>query len=285
MVESFGVPHEEIPFYVGITFACFSFAQFLTGIFWGRVSDRFGRKPTMLMGLSGSLLFILIFGFSTTLPMAIFARCSSGLVNGNVGILRTMVAEMVPQRELQPRAFSVMPMIWTTGSILGPAIGGFLADPVTNHPNWFKGEPPAFLKKFPFCLPNLVSAALLVCGLSAGWVYADVTGKIVAQGTGVQGLLGALPDSDVGFALFRIQAENVGNVGAGIITEANIVLQWKGPKSSGMAKVKSNGGLQHALDTLKPNKGFIEVLGKANLNVDNIYDRWRPGSGSKVIQD
>ncbi|KAG0126692.1 major facilitator superfamily domain-containing protein [Tuber indicum] len=175
MVESFGVPHEEIPFYVGITFACFSFAQFLTGIFWGRVSDRFGRKPTMLMGLSGSLLFILIFGFSTTLPMAIFARCSSGLVNGNVGILRTMVAEMVPQRELQPRAFSVMPMIWTTGSILGPAIGGFLADPVTNHPNWFKGEPPAFLKKFPFCLPNLVSAALLVCGLSAGALFLKET--------------------------------------------------------------------------------------------------------------
>ncbi|PWW79186.1 MFS general substrate transporter [Tuber magnatum] len=175
MVKSFGIPHKDIPFYVGITFACFSLAQFFTGIFWGRVSDRFGRKPTMLLGLSGSLLFILIFGFSTSLPMAILARCFSGLVNGNVGILRTIVAEMVPQRELQPRAFSVMPLIWTMGSIVGPSIGGFLADPITNHPNWFKGEPPALLKKFPFCLPNLASAVIFVCGLFTGALFLKET--------------------------------------------------------------------------------------------------------------
>lgn len=83
MVQSFGVPHKDIPFYVGITFACFSLSQVFTGIFWGRASDRFGRKPIMLLGMSGSLLCILAFGFSTSLPMAIFARCFSGLVNGN----------------------------------------------------------------------------------------------------------------------------------------------------------------------------------------------------------
>jgi len=83
MVQSFGVPHRDIPLYVGITFACFSFAQVFTGIFWGRASDKFGRKPIMLFGMSGSLLCILIFGFSTSLPMAIVARSFSGLVNGN----------------------------------------------------------------------------------------------------------------------------------------------------------------------------------------------------------
>ncbi|RPB03164.1 MFS general substrate transporter [Choiromyces venosus 120613-1] len=175
MVKSFDVPHKDIPFYVGIIFACFSFAQFFTGLFWGRASDKFGRKPTMLLGLSGTLISILIFGFSTSLPMAIFARCFSGLVNGNVGILRTMVAEMVPEKELQPRAFSIMPLIWTIGSIIGPAIGGSLADPVTNHPNWFKGEPPALLKKFPFCLPNLLNSALFVCGLLTGTLFLKET--------------------------------------------------------------------------------------------------------------
>ncbi|KAL8665642.1 MAG: hypothetical protein Q9202_002146 [Teloschistes flavicans] len=48
----------------------------------------------------------LLFGFSKNLPMAIVARSLAGASNGNVGILRTSVAEMVPQKELQPRAFS-----------------------------------------------------------------------------------------------------------------------------------------------------------------------------------
>ena len=70
------------------------------------------------------------------------------------------------------------------------------------------------------------------------------------------------------------------------MTEANIILQYKGPSAKAMAKVKFGGQLQRALDTLQPNKGFIEVLTTgANLTVDQVYDCWRPGSGSKVIQD
>ena len=65
-------------------------------------------------------------------------------------------------------------MQWTVGTIIGPTIGGMLADPVTNHPNWFKGEPPALLKKFPFCLPNLVNAALFVYGLVTGTLFLKV---------------------------------------------------------------------------------------------------------------
>lgn len=84
MIKHFGVPTTDIAFYVGITFGCFSLSQFLTGIFWGRTSDKFGRKPIILMGMSGTLISILIFGFSVNIYMAIFARCFSGLVNGNV---------------------------------------------------------------------------------------------------------------------------------------------------------------------------------------------------------
>ncbi|KAI5851449.1 major facilitator superfamily domain-containing protein [Morchella snyderi] len=175
MIAHFGVPQEEIAKYVGITFASFSFCQFFTGIWWGRASDRFGRKPMIMLGLSGTLLSLMVFGFSTNLKMAIAARCFSGLVNGNVGILRTMIAEMVPEKELQPRAFSLMPLIWTTGSIVGPVLGGFLADPITNHPGWFSEKPPAFFKKFPFALPNIVASMLFVIGLTTGILFLDET--------------------------------------------------------------------------------------------------------------
>jgi hypothetical protein len=70
------------------------------------------------------------------------------------------------------------------------------------------------------------------------------------------------PRQSGGFALFRIQAENLGNLGKRIVTVATIVLQWNGPGSSPMARNKSNGAHQRALDVLAPNQGFIEVLGK-----------------------
>eukprot|EP00462_Mataza_sp_D1_P019241 CAMPEP_0175141616 /NCGR_PEP_ID=MMETSP0087-20121206/12247_1 /TAXON_ID=136419 /ORGANISM="Unknown Unknown, Strain D1" /LENGTH=185 /DNA_ID=CAMNT_0016425137 /DNA_START=49 /DNA_END=606 /DNA_ORIENTATION=- len=117
------------------------------------------------------------------------------------------------------------------------------------------------------------------------WIYYDTACKQISQGNGIASLKAALPDADCGFAFFRLYAENVGNVGKGITTEANIILQWKGPDAKTMAKVKNGQGLQNALSSLNPNKGFIEVLGKKNLTTDQIYDCWRPGSGSKVIQD
>lgn len=84
MIKHFGVPTPEIAKYVGITFASFSFCQFFTGIWWGRASDKFGRKPMILLSLTGTLLSLLSFGFSTNLRMAITIRCFSGLANGNV---------------------------------------------------------------------------------------------------------------------------------------------------------------------------------------------------------
>ena len=111
MIKSFNVPKDDIAFWVGITAASFSFSQFTSSVFWGRVSDRFGRKATILFGLSGTLISSLLFGLSKSITHAIAARCLSGLLNGNVGILRTFVAEIVPEKHLQPKAFSLMPVM------------------------------------------------------------------------------------------------------------------------------------------------------------------------------
>jgi MFS family permease len=84
MIKNFGVPTQDVAFYAGITAASFSFAQAFTGVLWGRASDKFGRKPAILLGLVGTLACLMLFGFSTSLPMAIAARSLSGIVNGNV---------------------------------------------------------------------------------------------------------------------------------------------------------------------------------------------------------
>jgi len=117
------------------------------------------------------------------------------------------------------------------------------------------------------------------------WAYFDVNLAFKGTGHGAADLKKLLPPNECGFAFWRIVRENVGNAGAGVVTEANIVLQYKGPQTNAIKKVKSNNALDSAQKKCpNPYKGFIEVLTNGpNLTDGNIFDRWKPGSGSKVI--
>ena len=173
MIESFGIPKNKVAKWAGITSAVFSLSQAATGIAWGRASDRFGRKPVILAGMVCTMLTSLLFGLSRSLTWVIVTRSLAGAGNGNVGIIRTTVAEMVPWKELQPKAFSVMPLVWTIGSIFGPGFGGALANPAARHPEVFGKI--KFFKTFPFALPNLVAGLFFLVGLSAGILYLKET--------------------------------------------------------------------------------------------------------------
>ncbi|KAL1977571.1 hypothetical protein VTN31DRAFT_430 [Thermomyces dupontii] len=173
MIESVGVPKNEVARWVGIASAIVAACQCVMAIPWGTFSDRFGRKPTILLGLTFTMIFSLMFGFSKSLTSLLIARAMLGLMNGNVGTIRTMVAEMVPERELQPRAFSIMPLVWTIGSIFGPAFGGALASPAVKHPEIFgRWE---LLREYPFALPNILSAVLFIIGITTGFLFLEET--------------------------------------------------------------------------------------------------------------
>ncbi|RYP71743.1 hypothetical protein DL769_004632 [Monosporascus sp. CRB-8-3] len=169
MVASFGVEKKDIAKWAGATSAVFSLAQSVTAVPWGRASDRFGRKPTIIVGLFCTMTCFLIWGVSTSLPMAIIIRAIQGASNGNVGIIRTMVAEMVPEKELQPRAFSIMPLVWSIGSIFGPAFGGFFAKPADRFPGLFGGS--RFLNAYPFALPNIMGSIIFMVSLTTALLF------------------------------------------------------------------------------------------------------------------
>lgn len=103
----------------GLMASSFALAQCLTGFMWGRLSDRIGRKPVIMLGLLGSTLSILCFGFSENYATAMFFRILGGCLNGNVGVLRTMVSEVVREKRHQSRAFLIMPMCFNIGIIIG----------------------------------------------------------------------------------------------------------------------------------------------------------------------
>lgn len=175
MVRDFGVTDDErkIAFYAGMVTSAFTFGEFSTGILWGRISDRIGRKYVLLMGMFGTGLSMLLFGLSRSLPMAIVARTLGGLLNGNLGVLQTTVAEVTTVKAHQPRAFSIIPSVWCIGSIIGAGLGGSLAEPVKNYPAWF--TPGSLWETFPFLLPNLFCLVFVFVGLTAGILFLEET--------------------------------------------------------------------------------------------------------------
>ncbi|KAI2640154.1 major facilitator superfamily domain-containing protein [Xylaria nigripes] len=159
----------------GILHASFTAAQFFTAMFWGRVADskRVGRKTVILIGLLGTLISCLGFGFSTSFYQALLFRCLGGIMNGNVGVMRTMISEIVCEKRYQSRAFIILPMTFNIGVIIGPIIGGTLSDPAGSYPNLF-GSVELF-KKFPYATPNIVSAMLLGAAMLLCWLMLEET--------------------------------------------------------------------------------------------------------------
>ena len=88
MVTGFGFAKTEASFYTGILISAFSLAESITSIWWGVLSDRIGRKPVLLIGCFGTMLSLLIVGFSKSFTVALFGRVLGGLLNGNIGMER-----------------------------------------------------------------------------------------------------------------------------------------------------------------------------------------------------
>ncbi|KIW10539.1 hypothetical protein PV08_11503 [Exophiala spinifera] len=175
MVESFNITQDEtrISVYASMLITAFAFAEFSTGTLWGSASDKVGRKPVLIMGLFGTAVSMISLGFARSMPAAILARAVGGLLNGNSGVLQTTVAELVTKKEHQPRAYSIMPLVWSIGSIIGPAMGGALAMPCESYPSLFPRG--SLWDKYPFLLPNLVCVIILCIGMVFGTLFLEET--------------------------------------------------------------------------------------------------------------
>lgn len=77
----------------------FALAQLTTAMLWGRFSDRSGRKRVLLIGLSGTAFSCLGFGFAQSFRQALVFRMIGGALNGNVGVMRTMISEIVKEKK------------------------------------------------------------------------------------------------------------------------------------------------------------------------------------------
>ncbi|KAF2492605.1 MFS general substrate transporter [Lophium mytilinum] len=163
----------DASFYAGLLVSAYAVAEALTAMFWGGISDRYGRKPVVLIGLGGVALSCLIFGLAQQYWVALLARFIGGALNGNVAVMQTMVGEMVKKPEHEPKAFATQPFVWFLGSIIGSAMGGFLAQPAHFYPSVFPED--GLFGRYPYLLPNLVSVVVILLAILQGILFLEET--------------------------------------------------------------------------------------------------------------
>ena len=111
------LPDSTIAWQGGMLTASFAAAQFLTAVWWGRAADHasIGRKRVLLVGLFGTTVSCIGVGFSKSFASALTFRMMAGALNGNVGVMRTMISEIIKEKKYQSRAFLLLPMCFNIG--------------------------------------------------------------------------------------------------------------------------------------------------------------------------
>ena len=107
-------------------FASFSVAQLLFAPVWGRVSDRVGRKPVLILSLVGTAVGTLLTGLAGSLPLLFAGRIVDGVSGASVSVAHATVTDIAPRREWA-RLFGLLGAAFGVGFVAGPAIAGVAA--------------------------------------------------------------------------------------------------------------------------------------------------------------
>ncbi|KAK7259686.1 hypothetical protein RIF29_25299 [Crotalaria pallida] len=166
MVQDFHIAkrEEDISGYAGYVGSAFMLGRALTSILWGIVADRFGRKPIVMIGIVSVIIFNTLFGLSTSFWMAVIMRFLLGSLNGLLGPMKAYSSEIF-REEHQALGLSTFSAAWGIGLIIGPALGGYLAQPVEKYPHLFPKD--SFWDKFPYFLPSLTISVFAIAVLIA----------------------------------------------------------------------------------------------------------------------
>jgi len=165
----FGIVLPQLPLYaknyqangfeLGLLMASFSAMQFLFAPWWGKLSDRFGRRPVLLISIAGSVLAYAWFALATRLEghtalwMIIASRVFAGICGANITVAQAYIADITPLEERSKR-MGLIGMAFGLGFIFGPWIGGRSAD-------WFGPGGPGWVASA-LCAVNLILAFIIL---------------------------------------------------------------------------------------------------------------------------
>ena len=151
----FGIVVPLLPFYarsfqapawqMALIFSAYAIGAFFGEPFWGRLSDRIGRKPILISTVCGNCLCYLALAFAPNIWIAFIVRLLGGMASGNGSVIQGYIADVTPA-EARAGRMAYLGAAYNLGFIVGPALGGLLANPSAGHAG--------------FRIPLLVASAL-----------------------------------------------------------------------------------------------------------------------------
>lgn len=152
VAEKLGVPHWAGPMMLGL----YAIGQFIATPFWGRYSDRFGRRPLLMGSLAGGMLGHLICAFAPNPFVLAFGRLLTGLMGGNIPVAMAYAADISPPTE-RAKTLGRVGASLSLGFIVGPMLGGLLggADAASATLLW----------------PGLAAAGVCLIALTGAYFY------------------------------------------------------------------------------------------------------------------
>ena len=145
--EEYGAPAWQI----GLLLSTNALFGFFSGPIWGRLSDRYGRKPMLLLSQAGTLVGFLMLAFSRGMPMLYASRIVDGVFGGNFPIAKAVIGDVVPPQE-RSRHMSNIGVAHVLSSLIGPGLGGLLS-------------------QWGILAPGLLSAALTCITITVTLIY------------------------------------------------------------------------------------------------------------------
>jgi DHA1 family tetracycline resistance protein-like MFS transporter len=158
--ETFGAS----PLAIGLLFAIFSLGQLVAAPILGDLSDRYGRRPILILSLAGTVISLVMLAVATSLTMLFVARLVDGLSGGNISTARAYVADVTIPKD-RARAYGMIGVAFGLGFILGPALSGVLSLISYTAPIW-------------------AAAAITVVALALAFFWLPESSNRVASGTG-----------------------------------------------------------------------------------------------------
>lgn len=122
--DSFGAA----PWQIALIFSAFSIGTFFGEPFWGRLSDRYGRRPLLISTVASTCCCYLALSFAPDVTTAFLIRFAGGLFSGNGSVVQGYIADVTPP-ERRARRLGWMGAAWSVGLIVGPSVGGLFAHP------------------------------------------------------------------------------------------------------------------------------------------------------------
>ncbi len=183
-----GTKFNGTPRTVGLLFASYSIMQLIFSPVLGRLSDKYGRRPVLLVSIIGTGIGFLILGFATTLWMLFLGRILDGITGGNISTAQAYIAD-VTTKEDRAKGMGLLGAAFGLGFIFGPAIGGILS-------RW--GIQVPFLFAAGLCFAN---AVLLYFTLPETVTPDHPARTSAAGGRGFSHLLNSLKQPRLGFVL------------------------------------------------------------------------------------